>query len=348
MNTNRYEYIDALRGIAILFIVFGHIPMFCYGLPEAAQLSSFRAFTSMVQLPLFFFISGFLFSVKTVFNKSGGVKFEYIYRRARQLLLPAIVFGGLYLLVNGGSVLECIMDKFKSGYWFTWSLFEFLMMQVILEWIVRKFAWKEDGTKYAIVCIGGALGMYVLSLPIIYNQRNSLSGILGLPLLRYFLYFVVGRLIRVYLYKLCMWEYRDVAVAMIVMIFAGLAIATWGINKAWDGIFFHLHLILFELSALLLFFAMFYRHRNYFVSSDRLMKVLVLVGRRTLDIYLLHYFFLPKDLHVIGSYFMEHPAPVIEFIVSFVVTIMIVAVCLLISELLRSSKLVAKWALGGK
>lgn len=175
---------------------------------------------------------------KTVFNKLGGVKIEYIYRRARQLLLPAIVFGGLYLLVNGGSVLECIMDKFKSGYWFTWSLFEFLMMQVILECIVRKFAWKEDGTKYAIVCIGGALGMSVLSLPIIYNQMNALSGILGLPLLRYFLYFVVGRLIRVYLYKLCMWEYRDVAVAMIVMIFASLAIATWGINKAWDGIFF--------------------------------------------------------------------------------------------------------------
>lgn len=74
MTANRYEYIDALRGIAILFIVFGHIPMFCYGLPKAAQLSSFRAFTSMVQLPLFFFISGFLFSIKTVFNKSGGGK----------------------------------------------------------------------------------------------------------------------------------------------------------------------------------------------------------------------------------------------------------------------------------
>lgn len=78
--------------------------MFCYGLPEAAQLSLFRALTSMVQLPLFFFISGFLFSVKTIFNKSEG---EYISRRGRQLLLPAIVFGGLYLLVNGGSVLEC-------------------------------------------------------------------------------------------------------------------------------------------------------------------------------------------------------------------------------------------------
>lgn len=74
MTTNRYEYIDALRGIAILFIVFGHIPMFCYGLSEAVHFSSFRAFTSMVQLPLFFFISGFLFSVKTIFNKLGGGK----------------------------------------------------------------------------------------------------------------------------------------------------------------------------------------------------------------------------------------------------------------------------------
>lgn len=72
MVINHYEYIDALRGIAILFIVFGHIPMFCYELPEAAQISSFRTFTSMVQLPLFFFISGFLFSTKTIFNKWGG------------------------------------------------------------------------------------------------------------------------------------------------------------------------------------------------------------------------------------------------------------------------------------
>lgn len=58
----------------------------------------------MVQLLLFFFISGFLFSVRIFFTNQGG---EYISRRVRQLLLPAIVFGGLYLLVNGGSVLEC-------------------------------------------------------------------------------------------------------------------------------------------------------------------------------------------------------------------------------------------------
>ena len=30
MQVKRLDYIDALRGLAILFIVFGHIPMYCY------------------------------------------------------------------------------------------------------------------------------------------------------------------------------------------------------------------------------------------------------------------------------------------------------------------------------
>ena len=348
MITNRYEYIDALRGIAILFIVFGHIPMYCYGLVGTAQFLSFRAFTSLVQLPLFFFISGFLFNIKTTFNKSGGIKFEYIYRKVRQLLLPAIVFGGIYLLVNGASLQECLVDKYKSGYWFTWLLFEFLMIQVMLESIAKKFTWKEEGTKYAMVCIGTAFIVYVMSIPAVCLRFGDISGFLGLPLFRYYLYFVVGRLVRVHLHKICVWKYRDGVVTGIVVLFICMAVIVWGLRYECTGLLFHVCMVVFELSALLLFFAAFYRHRDYFAVSGKLVRILILVGKRTFDIYLLHYFFLPKDLHVIGSYFMEHPAPVIEFIVSFVVTIMIVAVCLLISELLRSSKLVAKWALGGK
>lgn len=35
MQVKRLDYIDALRGLAILFIVFGHIPMYCYHTSEA-------------------------------------------------------------------------------------------------------------------------------------------------------------------------------------------------------------------------------------------------------------------------------------------------------------------------
>lgn len=48
-----FKYIDAMRGFAILFIVFGHILLYCYGIANE-QLSSSRALTSLLQLPMFF------------------------------------------------------------------------------------------------------------------------------------------------------------------------------------------------------------------------------------------------------------------------------------------------------
>lgn len=38
MERKRLEYIDAMRGFAILFIVFGHIPLYCYGI----QMNNFH------------------------------------------------------------------------------------------------------------------------------------------------------------------------------------------------------------------------------------------------------------------------------------------------------------------
>lgn len=53
MGRKRFEYIDAMRGFAILFIVYGYIPFYSYGIANE-QLSSFRALTSLLQLPMFF------------------------------------------------------------------------------------------------------------------------------------------------------------------------------------------------------------------------------------------------------------------------------------------------------
>lgn len=66
----RLEYIDAMRGFAILFIVFGHIPLYCYGIADE-QLSSFRALTSLLQLPMFFFVSGFVFNPQKMLTGGG-------------------------------------------------------------------------------------------------------------------------------------------------------------------------------------------------------------------------------------------------------------------------------------
>lgn len=69
-NINRLHYIDALRGLAIILIVFGHIPMYCYQV--GGDFTSIRSFTSLAQLPIFFFVSGFVSGAKNMLNTSGG------------------------------------------------------------------------------------------------------------------------------------------------------------------------------------------------------------------------------------------------------------------------------------
>lgn len=71
----RLEYIDAMRGFAILFIVFGHIPLYCYGIADE-QLSSFRALTSLLQLPMFFFVSGFVFNPQKMLTGGENIVFK--------------------------------------------------------------------------------------------------------------------------------------------------------------------------------------------------------------------------------------------------------------------------------
>lgn len=80
---HRLHYIDALRTLAILFIIFGHLPMYSYG-ESYCELISIRSFTSMIQIALFFFISGFLYSVKWIqyidnqeYAHVGGVFFKF-------------------------------------------------------------------------------------------------------------------------------------------------------------------------------------------------------------------------------------------------------------------------------
>lgn len=73
----RIELIDIIRGISILFVIMGHLPsVFGYGGP-LSDLSLFR-------MPLFFFISGTVFSL----NKPTNV---FVLQKTDQLLKPYFV-----------------------------------------------------------------------------------------------------------------------------------------------------------------------------------------------------------------------------------------------------------------
>ena len=56
-NSHRIEYIDALRGITMILVVFNHVELFSFKISPA--LIANEVFMSF-RMPLFFFISGFI------------------------------------------------------------------------------------------------------------------------------------------------------------------------------------------------------------------------------------------------------------------------------------------------
>ena len=93
----------------------------------------------------------------------------------------------------------------------------------------------------------------------------------------------------------------------------------------------------------------FFRSKQFFFTQERkLGRCLQYMGRRTLDIYLLHYFLLPFQLQYVTSIFKEFPMPVIEFVFSLFVALIVIAFSLLISNIIRLSPTLAHWLFGMK
>lgn len=340
----RFEYIDAFRGLAIIFIVFGHIPLYCYG-ESGGNLTSYRLFTSMIQIPMFFFISGFLFRGNF---RLGGVNGKLL-KKFRQLVVPAIIFGGIYILYSSGDVAGCLNDRFKYGYWFTLTLFEFFLLQYAVDgiWSIAKKGCHESS--FVLFNIVVAILAYGMSLPAVEHKIQDISVLnwLGLPQWRYYMYFVMGRLLQLHIERITRWKYRDVVVAIVITVFFILSVLEWGLHWTAKGAFFHLTLISFETCALLSVFALFYKHRDKFgEKSVPGLRWLSFIGKRTLDIYMLHYFFLPKDMTIVGEYFSKHSDMVGEMIVSGVMALAVIAVCIIVGEMIRVSKIFSYWVLG--
>lgn len=96
---------------------------------------------------------------------------------------------------------------------------------------------------------------------------------------------------------------------------------------------------------ILLMTSMFYAGTAYINSAKFSAKAICLIGRRTLDIYMLHYFFLPT-LPMLKDFIEPNNMVLFQIIVAGGIALMIIAMCLLVSSVLRSSPFLADWLFG--
>lgn len=336
---NRLGYIDAIRGFAMLLVVYGHVNFFSFKITPFIGV-----ITESIQMPIFFFISGYV-----VFKANAQYPFfkvvAKLWDKFKALIIPATVVGlGYTYLILGKSAYDFSVEIMKYGYWFTFSLFTMNVIYLLTYWVVQKkrkvslmltlsaVAMILWGIKYA--CVDNAIFLTLNKMICLWHTFT------------HFPFFVLGVIVSMY-----RDEYERVVssngmintilLATFIMAFlVGEQLAALNVRLPIGGV---LRLTIgFCGSLIALNFSSFYKT----TLDNHVGRLLQFVGKRSLDIYLLHYFLLP-DLTYAAKY-VDTSSTVVGLAISGVISILIVIFSLCIGNIIRLSPVLASFLLGVK
>ena len=301
------------------------------------DIIDFHTLLSPLELPMFFLISGFVvYKNESVWNLNFILHF--LKKKITVLLLSPLLFFAVYTHMRGVGFIDGFFNEPKYGYWFTFILFFYYVVYALV-----RFSVKGVLTDYVLLVIGFCF--LPCSWPQLMNYipiQNDYLLLLSFQHWHYFLYFVIGSLIKKYYDQFQnLLEGRWLLPICIVVFFLLNAFRdVLPMNKSIIGTFL-------TWNGLVIFFSFFRNYKDAFSQNNKMGRMMQFVGRNTLSIYLIHFFLLPWNLSFI-TLFVDHPMPVIELFVSSCFAILIIVVCLLINSVICLSPTLAYWLFGVK
>ena len=364
----RLGWLDALRGFTMLLVVTNHVALKSFGMQ--IRWSAALQFFLLFRMPLFFFISGFLaYKASRIWN--AHTLGELTLKKLRVQIIPTAVFFLLFLAMIPTtpfihSLNEALASSMKAGYWFTLVLLYMLLTFYLFSYVESKIFRGYEGT--------GARGrentpappiliilLFIISLCLfetcyLPRQFSWALGHKGQPnafmnysslveMIRYFPFFLYGAIVHRY------WDRAQrlmdsrwfFPLVVLLALITTLEVIKWHtLRMEWASLPHTLAMFL-----LLTIVFMFFRHYSDFFSDKTVLgRSLQFIGRRTLDIYLLHYFFLPK-LPMVGEFFrVNRHNFILDTTAALAVALVVVAFCVITSQILRVSPFLKKYLFG--
>ena len=340
---HRIGYIDALRGLAMILVVYFHIAAYGFGSYEFGYNDIIERF----RMPTFFFISGWVFYKSSrIWDKrtiTGMIRKKFMVQ-----IIPTAVFMLLYLVMfNLLDVSSFGSDK--KGYWYTFVLFEYFVLYILAEALLNR----QDSTKgemrvLAVMLILSVSAFYYAKYYTRYAEElgiwKDFLGFLSFVKIRHIIFFWFGTFVRRHFDQFIRLTDNRYVTAILIALFT--AIIVWPALLSTEGIEYITYLVA-GLSGTIICFTFFRIHERHFSQETWYGRGLQLIGRRTLDIYLIHYFVLPYNL-VQPDTWLPYHHNTLFVLMALILAIWVVVISLLISSILRISPLLAKYLFGTK
>lgn len=324
----------------MFLVVLGHVFLFTFGNSAGSFVSSlFLTF----RMPLFFFISGFIAykakSFWTIENWKTSVN-----KKARIQLIPTIVFFLLYYTLVENDCVSHFQNNGFGRFWFTFVLFEMFLLYFSFSCISNICYFSEF---YILISIG----IVCIAFSLFHYDDYQWCRILRIrDLVTYFPYFIFGLLARKEEKKFTSIIECDTCRTMFLILFVALLIIIHG-NLSNHPIIINTikvsNVYIVRWIGLLLVVSIFANNKHFFEQGARLSRIMQFVGRRTLDIYMLHYFFLPS-LPQLGEFFDNNSNPLLELLVGSLVAACVLSISLFVSWIIRNSNFCAFYLFGVK
>jgi len=352
-HKKRLEWLDAMRGFTMILVVAHHVIGISFGM--LTKHTSAQEVLTLFRMPLFFLVSGFL-SYKATMIWTGKSLGTSLLKKIRVQIIPTAVFLLVFTMYRYKDwwphLLDALQASRKAGYWFTWVLLMMFVVYYLYAFVEQKIQNKLKGRLPSWIMISVflllALALYESAyLPKTFTYPKEKWAIASSfdCFAMYFVYFLSGNIIRRYWDKFeklfdSRWFFPVMTIVSLVCLFE---ILKWhNLQFEWRNL--PLTISVYSLIAMIIMY--FRRNEHTFSKETRLGRVMQYIGTRTLDVYLIHYFFLPT-LPMLGPFFKQYrPNIVLEIVVAIGLALLIIAFSCLTSSVLRTSPFLKKWLFG--
>lgn len=318
---NRDTFLDFCKGIAIFLVVLGHVLE-----KSMHQMNNLYDFIYLFHMPFFFMLSGYLAWRVKRFD------IPFFKKKARTLLLPCIVVGLLFTMINGGYD-AFVFSEFHNGYWFLWSLFCIWCLFALVKWFISLCRIKNILIEIGILLLPFFLikvgGQYLLS--------PNINGCLSIGFTGAFCrFFIMGYLIGKY-DNIKKWLQNKTVNNVGMIGFVLMFLISYFVDLVHIGPFTIVQILL--CLSFLCFLRILYNK-----LFNRICKRIEIYGCRSLDIYVFHYFvLLLLNLTIVKQF-----AAPIQYIIAIFSAWTVIEVTLFLSYPIEKNKYLRLYLLGKK